>query len=118
MRSGRPDMDKAWWREPTGGQWCTFAAAWVGWVLDAFDFTVFLLVMPQMARDLGVSVTAAAGSITLTLLVRLGGGVAAGAAADRRGRKLPLMVSLGWVAVCDGAVACAPPLGWGLVVCA
>ena len=37
---------KAWWREPTRGQWLTFVAAWVGWVLDAFDFTIFLLVMP------------------------------------------------------------------------
>jgi MFS transporter, SHS family, lactate transporter len=109
-------MQKAWWREPTSGQWCTFVAAWVGWVLDAFDFTIFLLVMPQMARDLGVGVTAAAGSITLTLLVRLLGGVAAGAAADRWGRKLPLMISLVWFAVCDGAVAFAPSFGWVLVL--
>jgi SHS family lactate transporter-like MFS transporter len=109
-------MQKAWWREPTKGQWCTFLAAWVGWVLDAFDFTIFLLVMPQMARDLGVGVTAAAGSITLTLLVRLVGGAAAGAAADRWGRKLPLMISLVWFAVCDGAVAFAPSFGWVLAL--
>jgi SHS family lactate transporter-like MFS transporter len=111
-----PRMEKAWWREPTKGQWCTFAAAWVGWVLDAFDFTIFLLVMPQMTRELGVGVTAAAGSITLTLLVRLLGGVAAGAAADRWGRKLPLMISLVWFAVCDGAVAFAPSFGWVLAL--
>jgi SHS family lactate transporter-like MFS transporter len=109
-------MEKAWWREPTRGQWCTFTAAWVGWVLDAFDFTIFLLVMPQMARELGVGVTAAAGSITLTLLVRLVGGVAAGAAADRWGRKLPLMISLVWFAVCDGAVAFAPSFAWVLAL--
>jgi SHS family lactate transporter-like MFS transporter len=107
---------KSWWREPTRGQWCTFAAAWVGWVLDAFDFTIFLLVMPQMAKELGVGVTAAAGSITLTLLVRLLGGVAAGAAADRWGRKLPLMISLVWFAVCDGAVAFAPSFAWVLAL--
>ncbi len=109
-------MEKSWWREPTAGQWCTFAAAWIGWVLDAFDFTIFLLVMPQMARDLGVGVTAAAGSITLTLLVRLVGGVAAGSVADRWGRKLPLMISMVWFAVCDGAVAFAPSFGWVLAL--
>ena len=98
----------AWWREPTRGQWFTFVAAWVGWVLDAFDFTIFLLVMPAMAREFHVGVAATAGSITLTLLLRLFGGVAAGAAADRWGRKLPLMISLVWFAVCDGGVAFAP----------
>jgi len=106
----------AWWREPTRGQWFTFVAAWVGWVLDAFDFTIFLLVMPSMAREFHVSVAATAGSITLTLLLRLFGGVAAGAAADRWGRKLPLMISLFWFAACDGAVAFAPSFAWVLAL--
>ncbi len=105
-----------WWREPTRGQWFTFVAAWVGWVLDAFDFTIFLLVMPAMAREFHVGVTATAGSITLTLLLRLFGGVAAGAAADRWGRKLPLMISLLWFAACDGAVAFAPSFAWVLAL--
>jgi len=109
-------VNVAWWREPTRAQWATFLAAWVGWVLDAFDFTVFLLVMPQIAREFGVGVTATAGSITLTLLVRLLGGVAAGSAADRWGRKLPLMISVVWFALCDGAVAFAPSFGWVLVL--
>ena len=102
----------AWWREPTRGQWISFGAAWAGWVMDAFDFTIFLLVMPQIAKEFGVSMTATAWSITLTLLLRLLGGVAAGAAADRWGRKLPLMLSVIWFAACDGAVAFAPSFGW------
>jgi SHS family lactate transporter-like MFS transporter len=106
----------AWWREPTRGQWMTFAAAWVGWVLDAFDFTIFLLVMPAISKEFHVGVTATAGSITLTLLLRLVGGVAAGSVADRWGRKLPLMISLIWFAVCDGAIAFAPSFGWILVL--
>jgi SHS family lactate transporter-like MFS transporter len=105
-----------WWREPTRGQWLSLAAAWVGWVLDAFDFTIFLLVMPNIRHEFGVSRTAAAGSITLTLLLRLCGGAAAGAAADRWGRKLPLMISLVWFALCDGAVAFAPSFAWILVL--
>jgi hypothetical protein len=31
-----------WRREPTRDQWYAFIAAWLGWTLDAFDFTVFL----------------------------------------------------------------------------
>lgn len=105
-----------WWREPGRGQWLSFLAAWVGWVMDAFDFTIYLLVMPEMAKEFGVGVTALAGSITLTLLLRLIGGVAAGAVADRWGRKLPLMISVVWLALCDGAVAMAPTFTWVLVL--
>src|SRR5436305_15046937 len=104
-------MSTAWYRAPTRAQWASFIAGWVGWVLDAFDFTIFLLVMPSISREFGVSCTAAAGSITLTLLLRLAGGAAAGAAADRWGRKLPLMISMVWFALCDGAVAFAPSFG-------
>jgi SHS family lactate transporter-like MFS transporter len=106
----------AWWREPSRAQWIAFGAAWTGWVLDAFDFTIFMLVMPHVARDLGASTVAATGSIALTLLARLVGGFVAGAAADRWGRKLPLLVSIVWFAVCDGAVALAPTFGWVLVL--
>lgn len=105
-----------WWREPTRGQWTSFLAAWFGWVLDAFDFTVFLLVMPLIAKDFRVTITATAWTVTLTLLLRLVGGVVAGAAADRWGRKLPLMLSVVWFAACDGAVAFAPSFTWVLVL--
>lgn len=105
-----------WWREPTRAQWCAFGAAWAGWVLDAFDFTVFMLVMPNIARDFHVAAVATAGSITLTLFARLAGGFVAGAAADRWGRKLPLMISILWFAACDGAVALAPSFAAILVL--
>ncbi|GAC1368179.1 MAG: MFS transporter [Polyangiales bacterium] len=97
-----------WWKEPTRAEWFSFSAAWLGWVLDAFDFTVFLLVMPHVAREFGVEHLATTGSIALTLMARLVGGWVAGAAADRWGRKLPLMLSIVVFALCDGAVALAP----------
>jgi SHS family lactate transporter-like MFS transporter len=34
-----------WWKEPTKDQWLAWWASWLGWTLDAFDFTVFLLIM-------------------------------------------------------------------------
>jgi SHS family lactate transporter-like MFS transporter len=108
----KTDMEKAWWREPTRGQWASFLAAWIGWVLDAFDFAIFIVVMPEIERELGASRVALTGSVTLTLLLRIVGGVAAGSAADRFGRKLPLMISMIWLAACDGAIAFAPSLGW------
>jgi MFS transporter, SHS family, lactate transporter len=116
MTGGAAAQELPWWKEPTKGQWRSFLAAWLGWVLDAFDFTVFLLLMPSITKEFGVSVTLTAGSITLTLLVRLLGGLAAGAAADRWGRKLPLMISIVWFALCDGAIAFAPSFFWVLVL--
>lgn len=100
-----------WWKEPTKDQWTAFGAAWFGWVLDAFDFTVFLLVMPDIMKEFGVTATATTLSIALTLLLRLAGGMAAGWAADRYSRKLPLLISIVWFAVCDGAIAFAPSFG-------
>ena len=113
---GTMTTTQTWWREPTRGQWLSFGAAWSGWVLDAFDFTIFMLVMPEIAREFGVANLATTGSIALTLVARLAGGFLAGAAADRWGRKLPLMISIVWFAICDGAVAFAPSFTWILVL--
>ena len=41
-----------WWKEPTKDQWLAWWAAWLGWTLDAFDFTVFLLIMVAIAKEL------------------------------------------------------------------
>lgn len=101
-----------WWKEPTRAQWSSFLAAWTGWVLDAFDFTIFLLVMHEISTDMGVGITALSGSITLTLLVRLLGGAAAGWMADKWGRKLPLMLSIVGFAIFDFAIAFAPSFMW------
>src|SRR5689334_830637 len=96
-------------------QWAAFTAAWVGWVLDAFDFTIYIVVAQHMIKEFGVSPTAIGGSLTLTLLVRLLGGFVAGWMADRWGRKLPLMMSLVWFAAFDAAIYFAPSFTWVLI---
>ncbi len=88
--------------------WTAFLAAWVGWVLDAFDFTIFIVVAPALMKEFGVSSGAHGASIMLTLLVRLAGGVIAGWMADRWGRRLPLMLSLLWFALFDALIFFAP----------
>ena len=42
-----------WWKEPTKDQWFAWWAAWMGWTLDAFDFTVFLLIMLPISQEFG-----------------------------------------------------------------
>jgi SHS family lactate transporter-like MFS transporter len=67
-----------WWREPTKDQWYAYVAAWLGWTLDAFDFTVFLLIMAPIAKEFNVPLTDVAIVFTLTLWMRLIGATAAG----------------------------------------
>ena len=76
-----------------------FIAAFLGWMLDGYDFTVLTLVLIDIGRDLSVDNAALGALGTVTLVMRLVGGVAAGAAADRIGRKLPLIVSIVWFSV-------------------
>jgi SHS family lactate transporter-like MFS transporter len=99
----------------TKPNWAAFTAAWVGWVLDAFDFTIYIVVAQHMIKEFGVSPTAIGGSLTLTLLVRLAGGFFAGWLADKWGRKLPLMMSLVWFAAFDAAIYFAPTFTWVLI---
>ncbi len=91
----------AWWREPTRDQWHAWVAAWLGWTLDAFDFTVFLLIMLPIAQEFHVPLTAVTAVFTLTLWMRLVGATASGWLADRVGRKTPLMISIAWYSVCN-----------------
>ena len=83
-----------WWKEPTKDQWYAYFAAWLGWTLDAFDFTIFLLIMLPISQEFGVPLTAVTAVFAVTLWMRLVGATVAGWMADRMGRKAPLMISI------------------------
>jgi MFS transporter, SHS family, lactate transporter len=100
----------AWWREPTREQWYAWWAAWLGWTLDAFDFTVFLLIMLPISKEFGVPLTDVAFILTVTLWMRLIGAVASGWLADRVGRKVPLMISILGYSACNFIAAFSPTL--------
>ena len=76
-----------WWREPTKDQWLAWWAACLGWTLDAFDFTVFLLIMVPIAQEFNVPLTEVTAVFTITLWMRLVGACASGWLADRVGAK-------------------------------
>jgi SHS family lactate transporter-like MFS transporter len=97
-----------WWKEPTKDQWYAYVAAWLGWTLDAFDFTIFLLIMLPISQEFGVPLAAVAAVFTITLWMRLAGATAAGWMADRMGRKAPLMISILWYSVCNFIAGFSP----------
>jgi SHS family lactate transporter-like MFS transporter len=97
-----------WWKEPTKDQWYAYIAAWLGWTLDAFDFTIFLLIMVPIAKEFDVPLTAVTAVFTVTLWLRLAGATAAGWMADRMGRKAPLMISIMWYSICNFIAGFSP----------
>src|SRR6266849_5588796 len=104
-----------WWKEPTKDQWLAWVAAWLGWTLDAFDFTIFLLIMLPIAQEFNVPLTAVTIVFTLTLWMRLLGATAAGWFADRMGRKTPLMISIAWYSACNFIAGFSPSFVFLLV---
>jgi SHS family lactate transporter-like MFS transporter len=104
-----------WWREPTKDQWLAWVAAWLGWTLDAFDFTIFLLIMLPISQEFNVPLTDVAIVFTITLWMRLVGAVASGWLADRAGRKLPLMISILGYSLCN-FIAGFSPAFWFLLL--
>src|SRR5712671_7386920 len=98
----------AWWKEPTKDQWYAWVASWLGWTLDAFDFTMFLLIMVPISQEFGVPMTEVAFILTVTLWLRLVGAVGSGWLADRIGRKIPLMISILWYSVANFIAGFSP----------
>ncbi|HZU89622.1 MAG TPA: MFS transporter [Stellaceae bacterium] len=98
----------AWWKEPTREQWHAWIAAWLGWVLDAFDFTIFLVIMLPIAQSFHVPLVSVTTVFTITLWMRLVGATASGWLADRMGRKTPLMISIAWYSLCNLLAGLAP----------
>jgi MFS transporter, SHS family, lactate transporter len=97
-----------WWKEPTKDQWMAWIAAWLGWTLDAFDFTIFLVLIAPISEAFNVPLVDVAWLFTITLWLRLVGAVGSGWLADRIGRKTPLMISILWYSLCNLAAGLSP----------
>lgn len=83
-----------WWRRGTPEGRRAVTAAGLGWMLDAFDVTLFALVLPAIRIELGLS-TAAGGALgSVALLAAAAGGVGFGWISDRFGRTRALMASI------------------------
>ncbi len=81
------------------GRWRALVAAFLGWMLDGYDYTVLTLVLIEIQQEFSMSSAEAGALGTVTLLTRLVGGTIAGVAADRWGRTRPLMLSILWFSV-------------------
>src|ERR1700731_1083216 len=83
-----------WYRQISHQQWHAFWATFMGWVVDAFDFNILAFILIDIQKSFAVDRALVGALGTVTLVMRALGGIAAGTAADKIGRKLPLMVSI------------------------
>ena len=90
---------RAAFRDVTRNQWNAFFAAFLGWALDGFDFSILSFVLIDIERSFTVDKALAGALGTVTLMFRLVGGLSAGTAADRVGRKSPLILSILWLSL-------------------
>jgi MFS family permease len=92
-----------WWQELTRYQWTVLIVAWLGWVSDVFDTSLFFLVKGDIVKEfLGPKAYDPGGpgpsveGVMMTVFV-LGwaiGGLVFGVLADRWGRKRTMMLTI------------------------
>jgi SHS family lactate transporter-like MFS transporter len=96
----------------TSDQRNAFLASFLGWTMDAYDYFIVVLVYADIAKDFHVSLTKMAFLTTATLLMRPVGAVIFGVWADRKGRRLPLLVDVTFYSLVGFACAFAPSYSW------
>jgi SHS family lactate transporter-like MFS transporter len=85
-----------WYHKVSREQWKAFAATFSAWVIDAFDFTILTFVLINIQQSFSINAALAGALGTVTLVFRVVGGIGAGTAADRWGRKPPIIFSIAW----------------------
>lgn len=84
----------AQWRALSPAQRSAFLACFLAWTFDAFDFFTLVFVIKDVAQTFHTDKSHIAVALTLTLAFRPVGAFLFGMAADRHGRRVPLMASV------------------------
>src|ERR1700744_6170120 len=94
----------------TAEQRLTILAAFLGWMVDAFDFFPLTFFLKDIAKEFGVEVPAVAYALFLTLAMRFVGGFIFGRLGDRWGRKPALMLDILCYSILGALAAFSPNL--------
>lgn len=93
---------------PLGSHPPAVIAGFAGWLFDAYDFFLVVFCLTAIAREFHKTDSQIALVITMTLAFRPVGGFVFGLLGDRYGRRIPLMINVGFFAVAEILTGLAP----------
>ncbi|MFE6888290.1 MFS transporter [Streptomyces sp. NPDC057694] len=85
---------KPWFRQLTGAHVRALFAAWIGYLLDGFDFVLLTYVLSDVSAEFDVSLATASTLLVATFGSRWLGGFVFGSLGDRYGRKSAMVWSI------------------------